>query len=707
MKSCIDFVTCLALLSTVFALSATPAPAASTWEWSYPRPTGAHVCAIDFPTPETGWIATVYTTYCGELYRTTDGGSSWTKLMEYGTPLLRSLSFISPAEGWACGDDGRIIHTTNGGATWSTQTSGTTNDLVSIEFIDEDYGTAVGNSGTILRTNNGGATWTAQGSDTHAISDVSFVDPANGWASIGSGVAYVLHTSTAGAFWDQQSTSYSGIFTAVDFVDANTGWMARHGVPSIIKTTNGGLNWLPALTLPVDYIHSLEMYDQFRGVACGDAYIESTVDGANWTIDSTGLSGFQCTSVPSADAAYCAGDNGLILKSSDLLDWYPISRFTQGDFRAVCTPDNPYRVWACGENGIILHSDDAGTTWQLQDQPLADVDFLFDIRFLDDQTGFACGRVGTSSGCVLKTTDGGETWQDVTPAGSIASLNSIDFQDSQNGAAVGDGGEIIATHDGGQTWSEVTGVTTELLYRVRFAGDMTGFAVGNNGKMLHFDLATDSWSSQFSSTNFWLRGLYCLNPDTAWAVGWNGQVIRTYNAGANWYTIAMTSHNSYDVWFADANNGYLSPGLYCTSNGGVTWTEVTGTRDGTVLYMDFIDLNNGWGASSYGVLKYGDVAGGVGDDPGSPPGISPMMSVAPNPFSGSTSISFFVPGDESAVDVEIYDMAGRSVMKLIDSVLPGGQHSIGVETGLLPAGVYVVRVDCAGGSSSRTCVRLP
>jgi photosystem II stability/assembly factor-like uncharacterized protein len=56
---------------------------------------------------------------------------------------------------------------------------------------------------------------------------------------------------------------------------------------------------------------------------------------------------------------------------------------------------------AVGENGIVLHSNDGGSSWELQQSGVTDT--LLDISFGDSLNGMAVGTHGTW----IKTEDGG------------------------------------------------------------------------------------------------------------------------------------------------------------------------------------------------------------------------------------------------------------------------------------------------------------
>lgn len=69
----------------------------------------------------------------------------------------------------------------------------------------------------------------------------------------------------------------------------------------------------------------------------------------------------------------------------------------------------------------------------------------------------------------------------------------------------------------------------------------------------------------------------------------------------------------------------------------------------------------------------------------------------PNPFAESTQISFRLAtaGD---VTVQVFDVTGRLVSRLVEGHLSAGPHTATLTAGTLPAGLYVVRLTAAGGT---------
>jgi len=104
----------------------------------------------------TGWIAGQNILQKGLIYKTTDGGLSWSLLSSDTLKACTSVYFADANHGWVSGREGGILYSTDGGTGWSLQSSGTTSNLNSIFFTDNLTGWAAGSNGTILKTNNGG-----------------------------------------------------------------------------------------------------------------------------------------------------------------------------------------------------------------------------------------------------------------------------------------------------------------------------------------------------------------------------------------------------------------------------------------------------------------------------------------------------------------------------------------------------------------------
>jgi photosystem II stability/assembly factor-like uncharacterized protein len=128
---------------------------------------------------------------------------------------------------------------------------------------------------------------------------------------------------------------------------------------------------------------------------------------------------------------------------------------------------NTQTGWVAGNSGAIFRTTDGGRTWQRQQS--GTTSNLRDIAFLDVNRGWAVG----GEGLILRTTDGGSTWAtQASPCGRF--LESIDFADEDHGWIAGGtytlsgppwvfraNGCVVRTTDGGDSWTSEASPQTD------------------------------------------------------------------------------------------------------------------------------------------------------------------------------------------------------------------------------------------------------
>jgi photosystem II stability/assembly factor-like uncharacterized protein len=239
------------------------------------------------------------------------------------------------------------------------------------------------------------------------------------------------------------------------------------------------------------------------------------------------------------------------------------------------------------------------------------------VRVIDDTTAIAAGFIGNTashSGVILKTTDGGQTW-DVRQYIDFAELGGVDFVDSEYGWAVGrvrDSGLLLRSTDGGDTWDRtVVGFGTPdtiVFWRVRFADRANGWIVGTKGLLIRSTDSGKTWTKQTVSSGFSLADIELLSPTSGWIVGNHGTILHTDN-GTDWN--AQTSPTFSDLWAIDmidplrgwivGTNGIM---LY-TDDGGTNWQIRTSSETVDLNDVYFVDANTGWAVGDNGtVIRY-------------------------------------------------------------------------------------------------------
>lgn len=281
-------------------------------------------------------------------------------------------------------------------------------------------------------------------------------------------------------------------------------------------------------------------------------------------------------------------------------------------------PSNPNYGWICGFNGMVIYTSDGGTTWQGSSVPNAY--HLESIHFPTLSTGYTSGVDG-----IFKSTDGGNSWFDITPSGSRDSTTfwGCFFLNENYGILLGDGcgtgrrqhfwlttdggntwsvflgaednsgltdailfpngsgyasssGKIWITSDSGRTWNVLSNIGSNLWqeeitnYDNSFLVPYSGFSCtggGNNGGMCFSTDYGFTWNR--TQTGVPMFGTFLLNNFKGWACGYSRAVYYTSNGGVNWvqHNCGIANGNLDDLWFISENNGWVvGEGVYKLSN---------------------------------------------------------------------------------------------------------------------------------------------
>ena len=272
--------------------------------------------------------------------------------------------------------------------------------------------------------------------------------------------------------------------------------------------------------------------------------------------------------------------------------------------------------WAVGlkrdsdfnSSGSIIHTTDGGQTWIDQD---ADTDeWLYDIQALNSEKAYAVGG-DYNKPVLLETTDGGNTWvkrQDVPKYNDQSlTLQKIDFAGQDHGWIVGGTDLTLQTTDGGASWTQVDWSSLEYYLGpvdVSFVSQNIGWILGGYNSqygtyVLHTENGGNTWTQQNNPANN-LRAIHFADAQNGWMVGNSGMLINSTNGGTNWQTIGQAATHSElrHVQFLDENIGYASGSdgaILKTTNGGAAWTNLAFTDD-TYLFQDCFFLSDqvGW-----------------------------------------------------------------------------------------------------------------
>ncbi len=162
--------------------------------------------------------------------------------------------------------------------------------------------------------------------------------------------------------------------------------------------------------------------------------------------------------------------------------WTPQTTGVTGRLRGVSAV-NARVAWASGSNGTILRTADGGSTWQSLPIPGAEKLDFRDIDAISDQVAYVLSIGEGDNSRIFKTTDGGRTWTNqFTNTDPKAFFDAMAFWDAERGIAFSDSNAgklvILRTDNGGKAWTLVPaeGLPPALENEGAFAASGTNVA---------------------------------------------------------------------------------------------------------------------------------------------------------------------------------------------------------------------------------------
>lgn len=251
-------------------------------------------------------------------------------------------------------------------------------------------------------------------------------------------------------------------------------------------------------------------------------------------------------------------------------------------------PANPQYGWVCGYKSSVLRTTDGGQTWQGVTVSSGTLQ-LESIHFVSITVGYTSG-----SGRIFRTTDGGQTWKDVSPSsiiGKTSDLWGCFFVSPDTGVVIGGGcaggsQNFYRTTNGGQTWSVYRtsvrdiGMTDAMLYsstgRGYASGSGTVWETSNGGQTwsLLFITGTRDWQEEITNI-----GSTFLLPVSGSACGGDetqGGMRMTVDNGQSWRR-SLIGANMYGAFLLDSMRGWVCGGkgsAYYTPDGGKQWRKL-------------------------------------------------------------------------------------------------------------------------------------
>lgn len=275
---------------------------------------------------------------------------------------------------------------------------------------------------------------------------------------------------------------------------------------------------------------------------------------------------------------WAVGMRGRIYYTTDFGATFTLRTLLRDDSQPVDIgfPD-PSHGWAAGYLNLI-RTTDAGSTWARVTLP-SPPNFSGNLRaaaFPDaDTLVVATGNWPTAYiNYLLSSRDAGQTWSSFAIPGNRP-INDIRFAGgARRGVAVGDGGTILRTTDGGLTWQAAASGTTTTLSEVIWQDAQTLYALG--GVVLKSTDGGASWQQVAGLFPPGTKQALFPTPQLGF-VRTNTEIHRTTNGGASWQVVASSLSvlsnappDKKKFSFASPQYGWYND--YATQDSGRTWT---------------------------------------------------------------------------------------------------------------------------------------
>lgn len=206
---------------------------------------------------------------------------------------------------------------------------------------------------------------------------------------------------------------------------------------------------------------------------------------------------------------------------------------------------------------------------------------LLSVYFTDKNNGWATGTAYTYGGEIIKTTDGGDTWNLNYVFGNPFRPHNLLFTNVDNGFVIGGeqlGGKIIKTTNSGKDWYEIhVGPSNiyDTFLDISFSDPQNGLICSQDGRLFRTNDEGENWNEVYTGKSGSFYAIVDRKP-RYWIAG-EQFIISSPDAGVNWLLqyknnvvfLGMCFVNDSSGWAVGTSGNYDSLIILKTVNGGV------------------------------------------------------------------------------------------------------------------------------------------
>ena len=567
----------------------------------FPLPIGRISLAIGTPTGSTTptIYASMYVSGATIMLESTNGGVNWTSTPTtppqylgfqgfydnavFANPtnpnILYAAGVITYQFGFGApyGIDG-VIETLDGGHTWIDLTNGLDGRTTHTDYHALTYDASgrllVGSDGGIFRVNgtdpNGTTLWADLNSNLQITQFFGIgISPANPQIAFGTAQDNGTSKFAGNTTWNAVDVGDGG-YVAVDPTNANVIYHNYEGSPEVVKSTNGGLNWVPASAgIDPNGTDASNFATPFimdpsnpNRLLLGTDHVYETTNGAlTWHVIGT------------------PGSNGFNLPSGGVID-------------ALATaPSSPQTIYVSAYDytnnvPLLFVTNNDGGTWTQSTLPAGVQGHIMSITVDPSNAAHLYFTSNAfTGGRAFESGDGGTTFTDISgnlpsvPAWSIA-LDPTDPGRIFVGTA---SGLYFSTNDGASWATFRSGLPNAQVDSIQIDPVHQTLAVGTHGRgmfeiLLNNYFAVNGFNNASTSAyaNFSVSGVTVHDSAGGQPAGTDTAVI-DWGDGSNPTLVAMIPSDQFGNYtLAPASHQFATPGVYTMT------LTLTNSLDGVV-----------------------------------------------------------------------------------------------------------------------------
>lgn len=268
------------------------------------------------------------------------------------------------------------------------------------------------------------------------------------------------------------------------------------------------------------------------------------------------------------------GQHGHILTSTDAENWQQAQVPIQSTLTAVYFID-AQQGWAVGHDATIVHTEDGGANWEVQQFSPHLEKPLLDVVFKNELEGIAVGAYGQ----FFRTVDGGKHWtfefhSEFLPQDDIDYLEELKNQDEEaylderasilphfnrvimDGRTlylVGEIGLIAKSNDFGVSWQKLKEIYQGSFFDLARTHEGNLLVVGLRGNVFRSLKNGTPWQLSDTNTTALLNSIVLGGDNRIFILGNNGMLLESRDDGITYTQRIQTDGKALiaGVWFKD------------------------------------------------------------------------------------------------------------------------------------------------------------